>query len=54
LRPQWKASATWAVCATVLYSPWLNQICEAGEQTQLAERRRKRSSGTFSQDGRRF
>jgi len=26
LRPQWTASATWAGCATALYSPWLNQI----------------------------
>jgi hypothetical protein len=28
--PQRKASATWAGCATALYSPWLNQICGAG------------------------
>src|SRR4029450_9683365 len=41
---QWKASATWAGCATVLYSPWLNQICEAGRRAN-SERRRKRSSG---------
>jgi hypothetical protein len=26
--PQWTASATWAGCATALYSPWLNQICK--------------------------
>jgi hypothetical protein len=36
LRPQWKASATWAGCATVLYSPWLNQICEAGRRANSA------------------
>jgi len=31
-----QASATWAGCATVLYSPWLNQICEAGRRANSA------------------
>src|SRR4029450_1721060 len=36
LRPQWKGGATWAGCATVVYSPWLNQICEAGRRANSA------------------